>query len=88
MKTYTIGNKPIPKTWRYISKDKNQKASRVFAKVISKLHPDCKGAYLQSSWPVNFEDDSKIIEIAGFKVVYAEYLLRPGTYLFSFIQTL
>jgi hypothetical protein len=87
MKTYTTGDKPIPKTWNYISKDKNEKANRIFAKVINKVCPGCERAYLQSSWPVNFGDDSKIIEVAGFKLVYSEYLLRPGAYLFSFIQT-
>lgn len=86
MKTYFIGNKPIKSCFNYISKEKTKKAEAIFTKVIAKLHPDCKQALNSSFWHVNYNSNTQIIEIAGFKIACEKYTLKPNTYLFSFIK--
>lgn len=85
MKAYTIGNKRLPKTWNYISREKTTKAEKVFARVIQRVFPDCKTARNTTVWPVNFHDNTQIIEILGFKIAVGKYSLRDNYYLFCFI---
>lgn len=88
MKTYNIGNSRVKKCWSYIQKEKRQKSEKVFSKVIDSITRDCNKAIFTDFWHTNFDSDTNIIEIGGFKIAYSKYSLRENTYLFSFISEL
>lgn len=85
MNAYRNGNNPIKKTMHYTRKEQNNKANRVFAKVINRFYPDCKRASLSQTWAVEFNSNDLVIQIAMFKIICCQSVLHPGVYFYAII---